>query len=141
MAPGSGGYRFPDPYVAIRFQELTPSSLKTEQQVLEMSPTHLPHTVRDLLGRVEPPPAKPYVLSVLVLFVIWLLGAGYDLVTATAAAIAVSWAASGPSAGPLPPLTDAVPSHPSLTSSPSAAATPPTAQRPWWQVLTRLVRG
>jgi hypothetical protein len=106
-----------------------------------MSPTHLPHAVRVLLGRVEPPPARPYVLSVLVLFVIWLLGAGYDLVSATAAAVAVSWAAGSPGDRPLPPLMAVLPSYPSLPSSPSAAAVPRAVHRPWRRALTRLVRG
>lgn len=77
-----------------------------------MSPTHLARTMRDLLSRAEPPPAKPYALLVLVLFVIWLLATGYDLASAVAAAVAVSWAAGGANGGGALPQLAGAPTGP-----------------------------
>jgi hypothetical protein len=86
-----------------------------------MSPTHLPRALRDLLGRAEPSPTKPYALLVLVLFVIWLLAAGYDLASAVTAAVAVSWAAGGTfGGGALPPV---------------AGVSPDPTPRPLWPVI------
>ncbi len=86
-----------------------------------MARTHLNLRLRDVLRRcrlAKPSATHPQVgpsgsraavnpvaLVILVLFVIWLLTAGYDLASAVAAAVAVavSWAGGG-AAGGAPPL-------------------------------------
>jgi hypothetical protein len=67
-----------------------------------MSPFHLTRVIRALPGPVAPSPAQPFVLLILVLFVVWLLAAGNDLASATAAAVAVSWASGAAGRGTPP---------------------------------------
>lgn len=92
-----------------------------------MSPTQLARTLRDLLDRGGQPPAKLGALLVLALFVIWLLAAGYDLASAVAAAVAVSWAAGGGTlplaAGVLPDTAFRLylPVQPQLADNPSSS--------------------